>query len=126
AGVRSSEPPPRWGDGVAIVRGAKPERPISDATIETLTPQQALVTTLTAANRGQARQRLKEGPYRVRVSHPKFGAEVRQIVVQSGQTAEVRVLLTQRAGGSSPIGEATHAGNEGVGAVKGFILGLGR
>lgn len=123
--VKLFEPPSQYGDVVAIVREAKTERPISDATIEILTPQQALVTTLTAANRGQARQRLKEGPYRLRVSHPKFGAEVRQIVVQSGQTAEVRVLLTQRAGGSSPIGDASRAVNEGVGAVKGFIRGLG-
>ena len=123
--VKLFEPPPQYGEVVAIVREAKTDRPVSDATIEILTPQQALVTTLTAANRGQARQRLKEGPYRLRVSHPKFGAEIRQIVVQSGQTAEVRVLLTQKTGGSSPVGEATRAVNEGVGAVRGFIRGLG-
>jgi hypothetical protein len=123
--VKLFEPPSQYGEVVAIVREAKTDRPVSDATVEILTPQQALVTTLTAANRGQARQRLKEGSYRLRVSHPRFGAEVRQIVIQSGQTAEVRVVLSAKAGGSSPVGEATRAVNEGVGAVRGFVRGLG-
>jgi hypothetical protein len=123
--VKLFEPPPQYGEVVAIVREAKTDRPVSDATVEILTPQQALVTTLTAANRGQARQRLKEGSYRLRVSHPRFGAEVRQIVIQSGQTAEVRVVLSAKAGGSSPVGEATRAVNEAVGAVRGFVRGLG-
>ena len=55
----------------------------------------------------------------------RFGAEVRQVVVQSGQTAEVRFQLVQRAGGSSPLGEAARAVNEGVGTVQRFIQGLG-
>jgi hypothetical protein len=116
---------PEHGEIVAIVREARSERPIADATIEVFTPQQALVTTLTVTNKGQIRHTLKEGPYRVRVSHPKFGAEVRQVVVQSGHTAEVRFQLVQRAGGSSPLGEAARAVNEGVGTVQRFIQGLG-
>jgi hypothetical protein len=123
--VHVFKPAPEYGDVVAIVRDARTERPIADATIEILTPREVLVTTLTPGDRGQARHRLKEGPYRLRVSHPRFGAEVRQIVVQPGQTAEVRIQLSQRTGGSSPLGQATRAVNEGVGVVNRFIRGLG-
>jgi Carboxypeptidase regulatory-like domain len=123
--VQIFKSPPEHGEMVAIVREARTERPIADATIEVFTPQQALVTTLTPTSKGQIRHTLKEGPYRVRVSHPKFGAEVRQVVVQSGQTAEVRFQLVQRAGGSSPLGEAARAVNEGVGTVQRFFQGLG-
>ncbi len=123
--VKILQPAPEYGDVVAIVRDARTERPIADATIEILTPQEALVTTLTPGTKGEARQRLREGRYRLRVSHPRFGAEVRQILVQPGQTAEVRIQLTQRTGGSSPLGQASRAVNEGVGAVNRFIRGLG-
>jgi hypothetical protein len=123
--IQIFKPPPEHGEIVAIVREARTERPIADATIEVFTPQQALVTTLTPASKGQVRHTLKEGAYRLRVSHPKFGAEVRQVVVQPGQTAEVRFQLVQRAGGSSPLGEAARAVNEGVGTVERFIRGLG-
>jgi hypothetical protein len=122
--VQIFKTPPQHGEIVAIVREVRTERPIADATIEVFTPQEALVTTLTTS-KGQIRHTLKEGRYRLRVSHPKFGAEVRQIVVLSGQTAEVRFQLAQRAGGSSPIGEAARAVEEGVGTVQRFIRGLG-
>lgn len=123
--VQIFKPPSQYGELVAIVREVRTERPVTDATIEVFTPQEALVTTLTPTSKGQVRHTLKEGLYRLRVSHPRFGAEVRQIVVQSGQTAEVRFQLAQRVGGSSPLGEATRAVNEGVGTVQRFIRGLG-
>jgi hypothetical protein len=123
--VQLFTPAPQFGDVVAIVREAKTDKPVSDATIEVFTPQDALVTTLTSAPKGQVRHTLREGSYRLRVSHPRFGAEVRQIHVLSGQTAEVRVQLAHRFGGSSPVGEATRAVNEGVNAVHRFIRGLG-
>jgi Carboxypeptidase regulatory-like domain len=123
--VQIFRPPAQHGEVVAIVREARTERPIADATIEVFTPREVLVTTLTPTSKGQVRHTLKEGPYRLRVSHPKFGAEVRQIVVQSGQTAEVRFQLVQRTGGSSPLGEAARAVEEGVGTVHRFIRGLG-
>jgi len=123
--VQIFKPAPQYGEVVAVVREAKTEKPVTDATIEIFTPQDALITTLTSANRGQIRQPLKEGPYRLRVSHPSFGAETRQIQVVAGQTAEVRFQLAQRAGGSSPVGQAARAVNEGVGAVRSFIRGLG-
>jgi hypothetical protein len=125
SGVRVLRPGPDYGHVVAVVREAKTERPVTDATVEILTPDNALVTTLRSANRGQVRHPLQEGTYRVRVSHPRYGAETRQVRIQPGQTAEVRLTLTPRAGGSSPIGEAARVVNEGVGAVQRFIRGLG-
>lgn len=95
------KPAPGMGEVVAVVQEAKSQKAVADATVEILTPQNALVTTLTPNPLGQARHTLKEGPYRLRVSHPRFTAEVRQIQVFSGQTVEVRVRL--QAGSSPPL-----------------------
>ena len=92
------KPAPGMGEVVALVQEAKSEKAVAGATIEILTAQNALVTTLTPDSLGQVRHALKEGLYRVRVSHPRFSAEVRQIQVFSGQTVEVRVQ--PRAGSS--------------------------
>jgi PEGA domain len=43
---------------------------------------------------------MREGTYRLRVTHPRFGTEVRQIQVIAGQTTEVRLRLTPRAAAS--------------------------
>lgn len=118
-------PAPSFGEVVAIVREAKSDKPVAEATVEILTPQEALVTTRIAEKNGRVRQSLKEGPYRLRVSHPAFGAETRQVHVLPGQTAEVHIALTQRAGESSPIDQATRAVNQGVGAAKRVLRGLG-
>ncbi len=115
------KPAPGMGEVVAVVREAKSEKAVADATIEILTPQNALVTTLTPNSVGQARHTLKEGPYRVRVSHPRFSEETRPIRVFSGQTVEVRVRL--HAGSSSPLAHAERALNGGVRAVQ-RLLGL--
>ena len=109
-------PGPGMGEVVALVQEAKSQKGVPDATIEILTPQNALVATLTPDSLGQARRALKEGTYRVRVSHPRFAAEVRQIQVFSGQTVEVKVRL--RAGSSSPLAQARRAINQGVRAVR--------
>ncbi len=123
--VQLFKPGPQFGEVVAIVREAKTDKPVADATVEIFTRDDALVTALTAVDRGQIRQSLKEGTYRIRVSHPRFSAEVRNVQVVPGQTSQLRIQLTQRLGGSSPLGAATHAVNEGVGAVHRFIRGLG-
>lgn len=99
---------PGMGEVVAVVRDAKSDKPVPDATIEILNPQNALVATLTPNASGRAPRALKEGPYRVRVSHPRFAAEVRQVHVQAGRTAEVRVRLrglNGRAGLATPLRE---------------------
>ncbi len=109
-------PAPGMGEVVAVVQEGKTEKSVSDATIEILTPQNALVATLTPDYLGRAHQSLKEGTYRVRVSHPRFAAEVRQVQVYSRQTVEIKVRL--RAGSSSPLAHAGRAVNEGVRAVR--------
>lgn len=67
-------------------------------------------------------QALKEGSYRLRVSHPRYAAEYLAIHVAPGQTAEVRVELTLSTAGSTPVGEAV---DDGVSAVKRFFRSLG-
>src|SRR5881628_2326087 len=67
------KPAPGKGELVAIVQDAKTEKAVSDATIEILTPQDALVTTLTPNSFGKARSTLDEGHYRMRVSHLRYG-----------------------------------------------------
>ncbi len=62
---------------------------------------------------GKANSTLAEGQYRLRVKHPKFGAEVRHVQIVSGQTAEIRIPL--HSGASAPLQEAI---SDGVNAVK--------
>lgn len=82
------------GELLTIVLDATSGKPLADATVELLTPKDALVTTLPAA--GDARHKLKEGAYKLRVTHPKYVAEVRPIQVVAGQTAEIRIRLAPR------------------------------
>ena len=102
---------PVTGEVVAIVQDARTGRPVADAAVEVLTLKNAVVTTLTPGAEGQARGKLKEGTYRLRVTHPRFSAEVRQVEVVAGQTAQVRLRLAQSSSRASPVDEA-------VGAVK--------
>ena len=88
------------GELVAIVQDAKTEKAVSDATIEILTPQGALVTMLKPNSSGKATCTLDEGHFRVRVSHPRFGNEVRDVQVVSRGSAQVHVQL--RANSSVP------------------------
>jgi hypothetical protein len=107
---------PHTGDLVAVVQEARSGKSVTDATVEILTSKDALVTTLGATS-GEARSQMKEGPYRLRVSHPRFATEVRQIQVIAGQTTEVHVRLAPRPA-SSPLGPAERAVNEGVDALR--------
>ncbi len=104
------------GDLVAVVQDARSGKAVTDATVEILTPKDALVTTLGATS-GEARSQMKEGAYRIRVMHPRFATEVRQIQVIAGQTTEVRVRLAPRAAGS-PLGPAERAVTEGVETLR--------
>src|SRR5262245_58756840 len=81
------------GDLVAVLIDAKTEKAVSNATVEILTLNNAVVTTLHSGFFGKANSTLDEGQYRIRIKHPKFGAEVRHMQIMSGQTAEIRVLL---------------------------------
>ena len=95
------------GEVVAVVIDASTEKAVSNATVEILTLNNAVVTTLNSGFFGKASSTLEEGQYRLRVKHPKFGAEVRHVQVVSGQTAEIRVQL--HSGASAPLNEAVNA-----------------
>ncbi len=87
------KPAPDKGVLMAIVQDAKTEKAVSDATIEILTPRDALIKTLTPDWSGKARCTLDEGHYRLRVSHPRYRAEVREVQLISRESTEVRVQL---------------------------------
>jgi hypothetical protein len=101
------------GELIVMTQNAASHRPVTDATIEVLTAQNHLVATLKPDPTGRAIQDLKEGPYIVRVSHPRYAADVHRVQVMPRQTVEVRAAL--RAGVSSPLDRAV---NDGVRAVK--------
>ena len=85
------------GEVLAIVQEARSGKPVADATVELLTLQDALVTTVPpAAGAGSAKAPTKEGTYRLRVKHPKYSTESRQIYVLAGQTAQIHVRLSPR------------------------------
>jgi carboxypeptidase family protein len=88
---------PHTGDVVAIVQEARSGKLVSDTTVEILTPRDALVTTLSARG-GEAHSPMREGSYRLRVTHPRFAPEVRQIQVIAGQTTQVQFRLAPRSG----------------------------
>jgi len=90
------ERPPVLGEMIAVIQDMREHAPLPEATVEILTSQDALVTTLTAPSDGRVARRLKEGKYRVRVSHPQFMPQVRQIEVSSGERSELRVSLAPR------------------------------
>lgn len=92
---------PHSGEVLMIVQEARTDKPLAAATVEFLTPKDALITTVLTKD-GQARQKLTEGPYRLRVSHPGFTTEVRQIQVLAGHNQEIRIHLAVR-----PVEKAT-------------------
>jgi hypothetical protein len=111
--VQFARPAPDTGELVAVVQDAGTHAGISNATIEVLTLENALVATLTPDAAGRATHDLKEGVYLVRVSHPRYAAESRRIQVQPGKPTEIRASL--RTGSSSPIERAV---NDGVSALR--------
>ena len=90
-----SIPLPSKGEVVAVVQD-RARRPVAAATVEIFTPQDALITTLTAEPDGRVLHRVKEGRYRLRVTHPQFNGETRHVEVHAGQRSEIRVLLAAR------------------------------
>jgi hypothetical protein len=92
------------GDLVAIVRAPGGRVSVPDATVEVLTTANAVVATLTSDPTGRVEHELPEGVYLVRISHPRYAAEVRRVQVLPRQTVEVRASL--RAGSSSPTDHA--------------------
>jgi hypothetical protein len=69
------KPVPGTGQVAAIVRKGRSDRPVAGATVEVLTERDELVATLTSPESGRLQHTLKEGSYRLRVSHPRYAAE---------------------------------------------------
>ena len=106
------------GEIVATVQSARSRGPVAGATLEIVNASDAIVTTLEVDKRGRARYQLREGQYRLRVSHPQYVSDVKPVEVQSGQRAEVRLSLASRPT-AAPVKQA------GDGVVK-FFKGLAR
>lgn len=105
--------PAPTGSLVAVVRAAGTQRSVPDATVEVLTPDNTLIATLKPDAAGRVTQDLREGVYLVRVSHPRYSADVRRIQVQPRQTISLTALLRQ--GSSSTLDRTV---TKGVGAVR--------
>ena len=89
-------PAPVQGELVAFVQLGRTHKPLTDATVEILTPQDALVTTMNPEPDGRITRKLKEGRYRVRVTHPNLMSETRTIEVHAGQQSQLRVAMVPR------------------------------
>jgi hypothetical protein len=116
------KPEPGNGQVVAIIRELHSEKPVNAATLEILTPKDELVATMTSPESGQLQYTLKEGSYRLRVSHPMYAAEYLAVYVGAGRAAEVRIELSRSIVGSTPVDHAARTVGEGV---KRFFKDLG-
>jgi hypothetical protein len=120
---------PATGELVAVVRDARTDRPVTGPSVEILGADDAVLTTLAPGDSGQVRTRLREGIYRLRVTHPRYTPDTRRVQVGAGHTAEIRISLTPRGSGSGPpavVAGTTRAVNEGVSAVRRFFEILAR
>lgn len=116
--VVATRAPVTTGEVVAIVLDARTEKPVPNAIVELGTPQGALISTL-LAKEGLARQTVKEGLYRMRVIHPKFGAEVRPVYVLAGHSQEIRVRVVPHPPPPPPVVvEKDKAGKDKAGKDK--------
>src|SRR5262249_33278935 len=97
------------GELVTFIHDARTDRPVTGPNIEVLGTDDAIVTTLGAGDSGQVRARLREGTYRVRVTHPRYAPDTRRVQGGAGQTAELRIQLTPRPAGSGPPAVVTGA-----------------
>ena len=84
------------GEIVAVVQDVRSSKPLPRATVEIFTPQDAIVTAQNVEPDGHLSRRLKEGRYRLRVTHPGFLTEVRHIEVHAGQRSDLRIALGPR------------------------------
>ena len=110
-----SLPKSGYGEVVALVQDSKTSKPIGDASIEIVTDAGPLLTTITSGADGRAHHKVKEGAYKLRVTHPRFGSETRKVRVNGGETSKVTVALDPR-----PSRE-----DDGENPIKKFFRGLG-
>ena len=86
---------PTDGELLTVVRDPT-GAPLSDARIAVLTPDGKPVRSFRAAAPAGGLRVLREGTYRVRVSHAKYGTQTRMVQVIAGHTSEVRIKLAPR------------------------------
>ena len=110
--------PPHMGSVVVDVRAAGSQRSVADATVEVLTTDNALVATLKPDASGRVTQDLREGVYVVRVSHPRYAADVRRVQVQPQQAVAVTTQLRQ--GSSSALDRTVNKSMNAVRKALGF------
>jgi len=91
------------GEILAIIQDGSVRKPVAEATVEILTPDDALVTTMTAAADGRVIRLVKEGHYRIKVTHPHFSTVMRHVEVHPGERSELRVALTPRPVSHIPV-----------------------
>jgi hypothetical protein len=119
---------PTDGELLTVVRNSA-GAPLSDARIAVLTVTDAPVASFRAAAPAGGLRVLKEGTYRLRVSHPKYTTETRMVQVIAGHTSEVRIKLAPRLVATPPrpstpapppahVTSATRVVNEGVDSLK--------
>jgi hypothetical protein len=120
---------PTHGELLTVVRD-RTHTPLSDAQVEVLAPaDNAVVASFVAAAPPGGPRILKEGTYRLRVSHPKFATETRMVQVIAGHTSEVRLKLAPRVVATPPpaappraapsrLDGATRVVTDGVDSIK--------
>jgi hypothetical protein len=86
-------PAPNKGELVVIAEDAKTHQIVSDATIEVLTAQDAVIAALKPSWAGKTSCTLDEGHYRVRVQHPRYAVAVREVQLISSHSTEVHMQL---------------------------------
>ena len=118
---------PTHGELLTVIRDQR-QTPLSDAQVEVLTLQDAAVASFWAAAPPGGPRVLKEGTYRLRVTHPKHLTETRLVQVIAGHTSEVRLKLAPRVGAlpaapaetptATPLDDARRFVTGGMGSVK--------
>ncbi len=81
-----------------MVQDARSKKPVIDATIEILTLDNAIITTLTRRDQGYVLHSLRAGSYRLRVTHPDFTVQTRHVEIGAGGATEVRFSIAHRSG----------------------------
>ncbi len=93
------------GQIIAVVQEAKSGQAMADATVEVLTPREALVATLKPDSAGRLSYRVKEGTYDLRVSRKGYATVTRQVQVTPGNRVELTVQLKTAGSPVSPLGK---------------------
>ena len=107
----------------AVVQDVRSSKPIPYATVEIFTAQDAIVTAAKLEPDGRLARRLKDGRYRLRVTHPAFATEVRHVEIHAGQRSDINIALGPRASAARVVAKAAVITEE-PGALQKFFRNL--